>query len=169
MTKSELVDRLCRASQSGTLSLVRAESVVNAIFDSIESALEKGERTEIRGFGSFEVRTYGEYTGRNPRSGSSVTVKAKRLPFFKAGKELKDRINEAAQLKFAQRRGPLSAPHPAATPTNAPTVAPSAAAASAPILPAGKSVPAPMTAIRTETRTESVASDDFASRVALGR
>jgi integration host factor subunit beta len=159
MTKSELVDRLCRsrasqpgASQSGAMSLVRAELIVNAIFDSIESALAKGERTEIRGFGSFEVRNYGQYTGRNPRSGSTVVVKAKRLPFFKAGKELKDRINEAAQLKFSQRRGPLSAPHPVSA------TVPSAVAT------------ATGGAVKTAaTRTEAAATDDFASRAALGR
>jgi nucleoid DNA-binding protein len=92
------------------MPLVRAESIVNTIFDSIEAALKKGERTEIRGFGSFEVRAYGEYAGRNPRSGTTVLVKAKRLPFFKTGKELKDRINASAHLKNAARRGPLAAP-----------------------------------------------------------
>jgi nucleoid DNA-binding protein len=92
------------------MPLVRAESIVNTIFDSIEAALKKGERTEIRGFGSFEVRAYGEYAGRNPRSGTTVMVKAKRLPFFKTGKELKDRINASAHLKNTARRGPLSAP-----------------------------------------------------------
>ena len=106
MTKSELIERLC---QAGGMPLVRAESIVNTIFDSIEGALKKGERTEIRGFGSFEVRNYGEYAGRNPRSGTTVLVKAKRLPFFKTGKELKDRINASAQLKSAPRRGPLAA------------------------------------------------------------
>jgi nucleoid DNA-binding protein len=93
------------------MPLVRAESIVNTIFDSIEAALKKGERTEIRGFGSFEVRAYGEYAGRNPRSGTTVLVKAKRLPFFKTGKELKDRINASAHLKNTARRGPLSAPN----------------------------------------------------------
>ena len=92
------------------MPLVRAESIVNTIFDSIEAALKKGERTEIRGFGSFEVRAYGEYAGRNPRSGTTVLVKAKRLPFFKTGKELKDRINASAHLKNTARRGPLAAP-----------------------------------------------------------
>jgi len=106
MTKSELIDRLC---QAGGISPIRAESIVDAIFDSIENALKRGERTEIRGFGSFEIRNYGRYVGRNPRSGSTVEVKAKRLPFFKVGKELRDRINEAAQLKHAQRKGPMAA------------------------------------------------------------
>ena len=92
------------------MPLVRAESIVNTIFDSIEAALKKGERTEVRGFGSFEVRAYGEYAGRNPRSGTTVLVKAKRLPFFKTGKELKDRINASAHLKNTSRRGPLAAP-----------------------------------------------------------
>ena len=74
----------------------RAEAIVNAIFDSMEQALKRGERIEIRGLGSFEVRSYKAYDGRNPRTGSRVEVKPKRLPFFKVGKELKERVNEGA-------------------------------------------------------------------------
>lgn len=128
MTKSDLIERLC---QAGGMPLVRAESIVNNIFDSIEAALKKGERTEIRGFGSFEVRTYGEYAGRNPRSGTTVMVKAKRLPFFKTGKELKDRINASVQLKNTARRGPLASsglPTMAGATAAGPTIAGSAVA-----------------------------------------
>ena len=59
----------------------------------MEASLRRGERIEIRGFGSFEIRNYRAYEGRNPRTGSAVSVKPKRLPFFKVGKELKERVN----------------------------------------------------------------------------
>lgn len=105
MTKSDLVEYLCQAQK---LPKGRAELLVNAIFDSLEAALKRGERIEIRGFGSFEIRGYRAYQGRNPRTGSTVPVKPKRLPFFKVGKELKDRVNAPAG-----RRGPHAAPAPA--------------------------------------------------------
>jgi integration host factor subunit beta len=71
----------------------RAEAVVNHIFDCLEQALCRDERVEIRGLGSFETRHYHAYQGRNPRTGDAVAVKPKRLPYFKAGKELKELIN----------------------------------------------------------------------------
>jgi integration host factor subunit beta len=92
MTKSDLINQLGRARG---ISAARAESIVNAIFDSIEATLRRGERIEIRGFGSFEIRKYRAYSGRNPRNGTKVAVAAKHLPFFKVGKEMKDRINRA--------------------------------------------------------------------------
>jgi integration host factor subunit beta len=73
----------------------KAELVVECVFDSMEQALRRGERIEIRGFGSFEIRNYKPYEGRNPRTGDPVPVSSKRLPFFKVGKELKERINES--------------------------------------------------------------------------
>ena len=73
--------------------------IVNCIFDSMEDSLKRGERIEIRGFGSFEIRNYRSYEGRNPRTGVAVSVKPKRLPFFKVGKELKERVNGAAAEK----------------------------------------------------------------------
>jgi integration host factor subunit beta len=91
MTKSDLV-RL--VSEEKKLSKARAETLVNRVFDCIEDALKRDERVEIRGIGSFETRRYGAYKGRNPRTGASVAVKPKRLPFFKVGKRLKDLINE---------------------------------------------------------------------------
>jgi integration host factor subunit beta len=94
MTKSDLIEQVGRAWSVPT---TRAEEVVNAIFDTLETALQRGERIEIRGFGSFEVRQYGAYAGRNPRTGSTVEVKPKRLPFFKVGKELRERITEATR------------------------------------------------------------------------
>lgn len=94
MTKSSLIDRLC---ERWKVPVGRGEQIVDAVFQALEQALNRGERIEIRGFGSFETRSYKGYTGRNPRTGSQVDVKPKRLPFFKAGKELKDRIDEAAR------------------------------------------------------------------------
>jgi Bacterial nucleoid DNA-binding protein len=91
MTKSDLIERVAELNK---VSKGRAESLVNTVFESIEAALHRDERVEIRGLGSFETRHYGAYKGRNPRSGDSVAVKPKRLPFFKAGTELKDLINE---------------------------------------------------------------------------
>jgi len=94
MTKSDLIEQVGRTWNVPT---TRAEEVVNAIFATLETALQRGERIEIRGFGSFEVRQYGAYAGRNPRTGSTVEVKPKRLPFFKVGKELRERITEATR------------------------------------------------------------------------
>ena len=72
----------------------QAEIAVNTIFDSMTEALIRGERVEIRGFGSFTNRHYGAYTGRNPKTGDPVQVPPKRLPFFKVGKDLRDRVND---------------------------------------------------------------------------
>ncbi len=90
MTKSELIDALAERSH---LTKARAELVVNCVFDAMTDALERGEGIEIRGFGSFTVRPYKPYSGRNPRTGEPVPVPAKRLPFFKVGKELKELVN----------------------------------------------------------------------------
>jgi integration host factor subunit beta len=98
MTKSDLIDLLC---ESEKMPKGRAELLINAIFDCMEASLRRGERIEIRGFGSFEIRSYRAYEGRNPRTGSAVSVKPKRLPFFKVGKELKERVNDAAAARAA--------------------------------------------------------------------
>src|SRR5438445_4381365 len=97
MTKSDLIDHLCEVEK---MPKGRAELLINAIFDCMEASLRRGERIEIRGFGSFEIRSYRAYEGRNPRTGSAVSVKPKRLPFFKVGQELKERVN-AAGVKAA--------------------------------------------------------------------
>jgi integration host factor subunit beta len=89
MKKSDLIHSL--ATQAN-LTFAQADKIVNTVFDSIADALVAGDRIEIRGFGSFEVRDYDGYTGRNPKSGLQVQVAPKRLPFFKAGKEIKERI-----------------------------------------------------------------------------
>jgi integration host factor subunit beta len=96
MTKSDLIEHLCQVEK---LPKGRAELLVNTIFDCLEQSLRRGERIEIRGFGSFEIRNYRSYQGRNPRTGTTVAVKPKRLPFFKVGKELKERVNAAAGTK----------------------------------------------------------------------
>ena len=90
MNKSELVEAL--ANNNG-LTYKKAEEIVNIVFDSMADTLSSGGRIEIRGFGSFTVRQYKAYEGRNPRSGEPVHVAPKRLPFFKVGKELRERVN----------------------------------------------------------------------------
>ena len=100
MTKSDLIDILCEQQK---MPKGRAELLVNVIFESMEGALRLGERIEIRGFGSFEIRNYRAYEGRNPRTGTAVSVKPKRLPFFKVGKELKERVNEGARRAAAAK------------------------------------------------------------------
>jgi integration host factor subunit beta len=93
MTKSELVDAL--AARRTDLTKARAELVVNCVFDTMTEALQRSDGIEIRGFGSFSVRPYKPYSGRNPRTGQPVDVPAKKLPFFKVGKELKEIVNES--------------------------------------------------------------------------
>lgn len=90
MTKSDLVASL--ATQPA-IPGSKAEHVVNVIFDVMTEALAAGERIELRGFGSFSVRHYKGYTGRNPRTGEPVEVAPKRLPFFKVGKELSELVD----------------------------------------------------------------------------
>ena len=91
MTKSQLIDAIFQ--QKATLSRKTVESAVNAVFDEMVAAMKRGERIEIRGFGNFTVRQYKAYTGRNPKTGASVAVRAKQMPFFKVGKDLRERIN----------------------------------------------------------------------------
>jgi len=104
MTKSELIESI--ANQLN-VPKGKAELIINCVFESMEHALRAGERIEIRGFGSFEIRHYKAYEGRNPRTGTAVAVQPKRLPFFKVGKELKERVNGA--LRSAAASPPSSA------------------------------------------------------------
>lgn len=90
MNKSELIDVI---ASKANITRKKAEAVINVIFDSMTETLVGGGRIEIRGFGSFVNKEYGAYTGRNPRTGESIHVPAKRLPFFKVGKELKERVD----------------------------------------------------------------------------
>ena len=93
MIKSELIALL--AERHPELTHARAEEAVNLILDGITSALERGDRVELRGFGAFSVRHRPARLGRNPRTGASVPVKEKHGPFFKAGKELRERIDNS--------------------------------------------------------------------------
>lgn len=91
MKKSELVARI--AAESPGLTLADAEKVVRSVFDAISEELAVGGRVELRGFGAFSVRHRDSRKGRNPRTGELVDVTEKSVPFFKAGKELRDRLN----------------------------------------------------------------------------
>ena len=95
MTKSELVQRLSEANPH--LYQRDVEVIVTAIFDEIAAALARGDRVELRGFGAFSVKRRDARVGRNPRTGDSVEVAEKHVPFFKTGKQLRDRLNTAAR------------------------------------------------------------------------
>lgn len=90
MNKLELIDTL---NERTDLSKSEAAQIVNIFFDSLKEAFVKGERVEIRGFCSFFIKEYDSYTGRNPKTGEKVHIPPKRLPFFKCGKELKERVD----------------------------------------------------------------------------
>ena len=98
MTKSDLIDAM---AARGELTKARAEQVVNCVFDVMTESLSRGEGIEIRGFGSFTVRSYEPYTGRNPRTCRPVAVPAKRLPFFKVGKDLKELVDASRHLAIS--------------------------------------------------------------------
>jgi integration host factor subunit beta len=90
MNKSQLIEALAKHEK---LTLKKAEMVVNAIFENMAEALLGDERIEIRGFGSFKVKSYDGYKGRNPKTGDIIEVEGKKLPFFKVGKELGKLVN----------------------------------------------------------------------------
>jgi integration host factor subunit beta len=98
MNKTDLTAEL---SKKKGLPIAIAGDVVNILFDGITNTLKKGGRVELRGFGSFKVKKYKGYKGRNPKTGESIKVKPKKLPFFKCGKELKERV---ATYKKGRRR-----------------------------------------------------------------
>ena len=112
MTKAELVEEVARAAE---LNKRDAEVIVETVFDSIIGALHKGDKVELRGFGSFRTRERGPRRGRNPKTGEPVDVPAKRVPYFKPGKELKE--------YFTDKPG---APEAATAPEPPPTSIPSA-------------------------------------------
>ena len=93
MTKAELVEDVARAAE---LTKKDAERLVELVFESIIETLNRGEKIELRGFGSFRVRERGARRGRNPKTGAPVDIPAKRVPYFKPGKELKELINDTA-------------------------------------------------------------------------
>jgi integration host factor subunit beta len=90
MNKIDLIQSL---NESNNLSKSEAETVINLFFNKMADALAQGGRVEIRGLCSFFVKKYEGYTGRNPKTGEKVKIKPKKLPFFKVGKELKDRVD----------------------------------------------------------------------------
>src|SRR6201997_1529280 len=94
MIKSELVQRI--ADRNPHLYLRDVEKIVNAILDEITNALARGDRVELRGFGAFSVKHRDARVGRNPRTGDSVSIAEKHVPFFKTGKQLRDRLNHSA-------------------------------------------------------------------------
>jgi integration host factor subunit beta len=89
MTRRELIAAVAAAEG---ITVKEAEMVVRTVFGSIEEALTNEERVEIRGFGSFRIKEYRAYRGRNPKTGALIEVKEKKLPFFKVGKELRERV-----------------------------------------------------------------------------
>ena len=96
MNKSELVEAL---ADEMDLTYKKSEEIVNIVFDSMSEALADGGRIEIRGFGSFVVKDYKAYMGRNPKTGEVIRVRPKKLPFFKVGKELRERVNGSAKTR----------------------------------------------------------------------
>lgn len=107
MTKAELVEEVARAAE---LTKKDAERLVEIVFESVIETLNQGEKIELRGFGSFRVRARGARRGRNPKTGAPVDIPAKRVPYFKPGKELKELINEAVD-------GATTTPRSAVTPS----------------------------------------------------
>ena len=91
MTRRKLIAAVAAAEG---ITIKEAEMAVKTVFGSMEQALAEENRIEIRGFGSFQVRSYQSYQGRNPRTGESIQVNNKKLPFFKVGRELKERVNK---------------------------------------------------------------------------
>jgi len=91
MNSTDLVAKL---SEKEGIPAKDAKLIVDHLFAAMKEALEKGERIEVRGFGSFEIRNYGNYKGRNPKTGQAVDVPSKRVPFFKVGKDLKEMVNK---------------------------------------------------------------------------
>ncbi len=93
MNKSELIESL---SEKINISHREAAAITNTIIESMTAALTRGENIEIRGFGSFVIKNYSSYEGRNPKSGKKIKVKPKKLPFFKVGKDLRERVNSGS-------------------------------------------------------------------------
>ena len=100
MTKAELVEDVARAAE---LTKKDAERLVEIVFESIIETLNQGEKIELRGFGSFRVRERGARRGRNPKTGDPVSIPAKRVPYFKPGKELKELINDDSSTSPASQ------------------------------------------------------------------
>mgnify|MGYP001354372915 CR=1 FL=1 len=106
MIRSELVQKIANENQH--LFQREIEQIVNVIFEEIIDSLARGERVELRGFGAFTVKHRAPRTGRNPRTGQPVNVTEKFVPFFKTGKELRERLNKKAAKPAASKRAPAS-------------------------------------------------------------
>jgi integration host factor subunit beta len=102
VTKSELIAELADANPH--LRAADIEVIVGTVFDEITAALARGDRVELRGFGAFTVKRRNARTGRNPRTGAAVAVDEKAVPFFKAGKELRERVNHGAPARKTDPR-----------------------------------------------------------------
>ncbi len=96
MTKANLIEEVSRAVD---LTRKESETIIDAIFDGIVKALRRGEKTELRGFGVFRTRQRRPRIGRNPKTGARVAVPAKKIPYFKPSKELKDLVNDSARVR----------------------------------------------------------------------
>ena len=96
MTKSELTEAL---SEELNRPIRTSSNIVNTVLETMTEALVNGERIELRGFGSFSVKQYDSYTGKNPKTGKKIKVEAKKLPFFKVGKELRKAVNAGSNTK----------------------------------------------------------------------
>ncbi|WP_237217529.1 integration host factor subunit beta [Falsiroseomonas oryziterrae] len=107
MTRSELIAQLAQANPH--LRQPDVELIVSTIFDEITGALARGDRVELRGFGAFSTKKRDPRTGRNPRTGTAVAVSAKSVPYFKPGKELRERVN-GGPLQVAARKPRVAAP-----------------------------------------------------------
>ena len=114
MTKSELIAQL--AAENPHLRQPDVELIVATIFDEITAALARGDRVELRGFGAFSAKRRDARTGRNPRTGAAVPVAGKAVPYFKPGKELRERINAAAGQKAGAPAATTAAPTAARAP-----------------------------------------------------
>jgi integration host factor subunit beta len=111
MTKADLIDEVSRLAE---LTRKDSEVIVETIFDSVVRSLRAGDKIEIRGFGSFRTRQRRPRVGRNPKTGERVEVPAKKIPFFKPSKELKDLVNESAAVAAPAATTPPATPAPPA-------------------------------------------------------
>jgi integration host factor subunit beta len=109
MTKADLVEEVSRVTE---LTRKDSEVIVDTLFDSVIKALKTGDKLEVRGFGSFRVRQRNARVGRNPKTGEKVEVPAKRVPYFKPSKELKDLINEDGTVPSTPSESPAAPTNP---------------------------------------------------------
>jgi integration host factor subunit beta len=109
MTKADLVEEVSRVTE---LTRKDSEVIVDTLFDSVIKALKTGDKLEVRGFGSFRVRQRNARVGRNPKTGEKVEVPAKRVPYFKPSKELKDLINEDGSVPSTPSESPAAPSNP---------------------------------------------------------